>query len=99
MAISGNTQRCNKNWPKLEYTASGLVDCCVVLMNNASKLFRNVIAIMGKLADNVNTGNSAKKYSMNTRKRSDCLAVGIKFNVYKSSSCTNANDPVIARNK
>lgn len=31
--------------------------------NNVWRLLRNVIAIIGKLADKVNTGNNARKYS------------------------------------
>lgn len=57
MANNGNVHRQSKNWQKLEYAASGLVRCVLAVpMNSASKLFRNVIAMIGKLADKVNTG-------------------------------------------
>lgn len=54
MANNGNVHRRSKNWQKFEL--SGLVRCELpVPINSASKLFRNVIAMIGKLADNVKT--------------------------------------------
>lgn len=63
MANNGNVHRRSRNWQKLEL--SGLERRVVVVvvvvavpMNSASKLFRNVIAMIGKLVDNVKTGKS-----------------------------------------
>lgn len=59
MANNGNVHRRSRNWQKLKW--SGLVRCVVAVpMNSASRLFRSVIAIIGKLVDNVKTGNSQK---------------------------------------
>lgn len=60
MANNGNVHRRSKNWQKL--MVSGLVGCVVAVpMNSASRLFRRVIAMIGKLADNVKTETSLRK--------------------------------------
>lgn len=98
MANNGNVQRRHKKFKKPVGAASA-ADARCAPRNSASKLFRNVMAIMGKLVDSVNTGNNVRKYSVSTSITSDCFDVGMKFSVYKSSSEANANDPVIANNR
>lgn len=100
IASKGNVQRRHTKFIQLNCAVSPVdVRCSEVPINSASKLFRNVMAMIGKLVDNVNTGNNAKKYSTIFKMTSDCLADGMKFNVYRSSSDANANEPVIASSK
>lgn len=88
MASSGKTRRRMQN----PYSSIRLVP-----RKRVCKLLRSVMAIMGKLADNVKTGNIARKYSTNFRTTLSWLTFGTKFSVYRSFSVAKANEPVIAR--
>lgn len=62
------------------------------------RLFLNVMAIIGKLVESVNTGKRARKYSTISRKIFS-LSVGTKLSVYRSLSRAKAKAPVNARSR